>query len=202
VTTLPASPASLDRAAELLAAGAVVAVPTDTVYGLAVRLGDAAAIGALLAVKHRPASLPIAVLCATTADAVGLATTWSAGAGRLAARYWPGPLTLVVGADPALAASLGAARGVGVRVPDDAICRALLARTGPLAVTSANRHGAPPATTAAAALALGAGVAAVLDGGSRRGEVSTVVDLTAPSPVLVREGALAARDVLAAFSEG
>lgn len=200
MTVLPATPASLSSVADLLAAGEVVAVPTDTVYGLAARLDDPVAIGRLFAAKHRPASMPVAVLCATTADAAGVAKGWHEGAARLAGRYWPGPLTLVLDADPALAARLGARRGVGVRVPDDATCQALLALTGPLAVTSANEHGAPPATTAADALALG-GIATVLDGGTRDGAVSTVVDLTGRTPVVVRDGAIPARDVLAALSE-
>lgn len=200
MSVLPATPASLESIAALLAAGAVVAVPTDTVYGLAARLDDADAIGRLFTAKHRPASMPVAVLCATTADAVSVAASWHEGAARLAERYWPGPLTLVLDADPELAARLGARHGVGVRVPDDAVCQALLTLTGPLAVTSANEHGAPPSTTAEAALALGGGVAAALDGGTRDGAVSTVVDLTGRSPVVVRDGALPARDVLASLS--
>jgi L-threonylcarbamoyladenylate synthase len=200
VRVLSASPASLEAAAALLAAGEVVAVPTDTVYGLAAAIGDEPAIHRLFSAKHRPTSLPIAVLCATTADVRGLVTAWPTSAARLARRYWPGPLTLVVDAAPALATRLGAAHGVGVRIPDDTCCRALLGLTGPLAVTSANLHGHRPATTAAAASALGDPIAAVLDDGVREGEVSTVVDLTTGSPVVVRDGAIRAADVLAAIS--
>ena len=83
-----------------------------------------------------------------------------------------------------------------MRVPDDALCRALLARTGPLAVTSANLHGVAPATTAAGVAAVAEGVAAVFDGGTRDGAVSTVVDLTGATPLLVREGALAFAELL------
>jgi L-threonylcarbamoyladenylate synthase len=191
---------SIDAVVELLAAGSVVAIPTDTVYGLASSLDDAS-IRRLFAAKGRPATLPIAVLCATTEDAAGLASVWPPSAARLADRYWPGPLTQVVHADPALVARLGSQRGVGVRVPHDVLCRTLLARTGPLAVTSANRHGRAPATTAEEVRAID-GVAAVLDGGTRSGTVSTVVDLTGPSPVVVREGAVPAGDVLGLLSEG
>ena len=198
---LPASAASLAAAAALLADGAVVAVPTDTVYGLAARLDDDAALGRLFAAKRRPATAPIAVLCATTAGARGVATQWPPSAARLARRFWPGPLTMVLAAPPALAARLGATGGVGVRVPDDAVCRALLEVTGPLAVTSANRHGGVPATTSEAVVAsLGDDVAAVLDGGVRDGVVSTVVDLTGPAPLVLREGAVPASAVLAALS--
>ncbi|HEV3327760.1 MAG TPA: L-threonylcarbamoyladenylate synthase, partial [Acidimicrobiales bacterium] len=145
---LTADPASIDEAVELLRDGSVVAIPTDTVYGLAARLDEDAPIQRLFAAKGRPASLPVAVLCASSEDARALAASWPASARTLASRYWPGPLTLVVDAAPSLVARLGSRRGVGVRVPNDALCRELLVRTGPLAVSSANRHGAAPATTA------------------------------------------------------
>jgi L-threonylcarbamoyladenylate synthase len=182
--------ASIDEVVELLGAGSVVAIPTDTVYGLAARLDDDASVQRLFAAKGRPATLPIAVLCASTEEAVHIATVWPQSAATLAQRHWPGPLTLVVDADNALVTRLGSVRGVGVRVPSDRLCGVLLERTGPLAVTSANRHGEPPSTTAAAVLAAVARIAAVLDGGTRDGAVSTVVDLTGPSPVIVREGAV------------
>lgn len=193
---------SLDDAVALLLAGSVVAIPTDTVYGLAARLDEDGPIQALFAAKRRPASLPVAVLCATTEDASRVVSAWPPAARRLAERYWPGPLTVVLDAEEVLVARLGSRRGIGLRVPDDARCRALLARTGPLAVTSANPHGAPPATTVADVLALGAGVAAVLDGGTCDGVVSTVVDLTGAAPRVVREGAVAARDVLSLLTAG
>jgi tRNA threonylcarbamoyl adenosine modification protein (Sua5/YciO/YrdC/YwlC family) len=199
---LGADPTSLDTAAALLGAGLVVAIPTDTVYGLAARLDADAPVEALFAAKRRPASVPIAVLCASSAEAVRLAARWPPAAARLAERHWPGPLTVVVDADPVLVARLGSQRGIGLRVPGDARCRALLARTGPLAVTSANAHGAPPATTAAEVVELGAGVAAVVDGGTCGGPVSTVVDLTVAPPTVVREGAVAASEVLGLLSGG
>jgi L-threonylcarbamoyladenylate synthase len=201
VRVLSASVAGLDDAAALLAEGHVVAVPTDTVYGLAARLEDPAAIDALFAAKHRPATVPVAVLCATTADAVGVASRWPSAAVRLASRYWPGPLTVVVEAPRALVDRLGASVGVGLRVPDDATCCALLARTGPLAVTSANLHGAAPATTAAQVAHL-EGVAAVVDDGPRVGAVSSVVDVTGERPTVVREGAVRAAELLDLLSAG
>lgn len=197
---LPDTPSSIDEAVELLSLGSVVAIPTDTVYGLAARLDDDAPVARLFAAKRRPASLPVAVLCASAEEAAALAAAWPKSAAALARRYWPGPLTLVVAAPRALAARLGSARGVGVRVPDDALCRALLERTGPLAVTSANPHGVAPATTAAGVAAVAEGVAAVFDGGTRDGAVSTVVDLTGATPLLVREGALAFAELLEVLS--
>jgi len=194
---------ALDEAAALLLAGDVVAVPTDTVYGLAARADDDGAVASLFAAKARPTSVPIAVLAASSADARALARRWPPEAEALSTAFWPGPLTVVVEAERGLAARLGASRAAGLRVPDDRLCRALLTRTGPLAVTSANRHGAAPATSATAVLdALGEGVAAVLDGGVRDGTVSTVVDVTGSEPVVVREGAVSADAVRAALSRG
>jgi tRNA threonylcarbamoyl adenosine modification protein (Sua5/YciO/YrdC/YwlC family) len=192
---------AVDEAVRLLGDGRLVAIPTDTVYGLAARLDDTGAVAALFDAKGRPDTVPVAVLCATLDAATALARAWPAAAAALAARFWPGPLTVVVDADPALEARLGSSRGVGLRVPNDAGCARLLAATGPLAVTSANRHGEPPATSAAAAhRALGDVVAAVLDGGVRDGVVSTVVDCTGSEPVVLREGALDAAAVRAAVS--
>lgn len=196
-------PEEIDAAAALLDRGQVVAIPTDTVYGLAARLADPRAIDALFAVKQRPMSMPIAVLCADAAAARALASAWPDAAMRLAARFWPGPLTIVVSADELLEASLHSQRGVAVRVPDDEVCRSLLERCGPLAVTSANRHGAPPAAspsevTEAFSEQL---VAAVLDDGRRGATVSTVVDLCGEMPTIVRHGAIPSDSVLAVLKE-
>jgi L-threonylcarbamoyladenylate synthase len=201
VRVLANTAASIDEVVALLGAGSVVAIPTDTVYGLAARLDDDASVERLFAAKGRPASVPIAVLCATTEGAMGVATAWPPSAATLAQRYWPGPLTQIIDADRALVTRLGSVRGVGVRVPSDALCAAVLERTGPLAVTSANRHGEQPATTAAAVLAVVVGIAGVLDGGMRDGAVSTVVDLTGPTPVIVRDGAVPRAELLDALRE-
>jgi tRNA threonylcarbamoyl adenosine modification protein (Sua5/YciO/YrdC/YwlC family) len=160
------------------------------------------AADALFAAKDRPGSLPIAVLCADAASARAVAASWPSTAARLAERFWPGPLTVVVPADAAVTARVHAARGIGLRVPDDATSQALLSVTGPLAVTSANRHGAEPAVTATALRDAfdGGPVVAVVDDGPRDGVVSTVVDLTAGEPEIVREGALPGADVLAALA--
>jgi L-threonylcarbamoyladenylate synthase len=187
----------LDRVVVLLARGDVVAVPTDTVYGLAAQLDRPDAVAALFDVKHRPRGVPVAVLCATPAQAAALSSSWPRSAQRLATAFWPGALTVVVSCDEALASRLGAELGVGLRVPDDSACAALLARTGPLAVTSANLHGASPCTSAQDVVAgfTGTAVSAVLDGGVRDGVVSTVVDVRPDVPVIVRPGAVSADDV-------
>ncbi len=197
------APTELDAAAALLSGGSVVAVPTDTVYGLAACATSDAAVAALFAAKRRPTSVPVAVLVADTAAARSLALTWSQAAQRLAEAFWPGPLTLVVPAPRDLVERVHAPRGIGFRVPDDALCRRLLDRTGPLAVTSANLHGAAPSTSADEVVATFSDgtVDAVLDDGARAGEVSTVLDLCGATPAVVRAGALTT-EVLEALRRG
>lgn len=191
----------LDVAAGLLAHGGVVAIPTDTVYGLAASLCDDAAVARLTVLKQRRAGLPIAVLCATAEEAAGIAAAWPAAAATLAARFWPGPLTIVVPVPDELAQLLGSQGTAGLRVPADDVCRALLVCTGPLAVTSANLHGAAPATSAESVLEVfkGAEIDAVLDGGRHDGAVSTVVHVAGAFPLIVREGAIAGAEVLGAL---
>ncbi|OYV61664.1 MAG: threonylcarbamoyl-AMP synthase [Actinobacteria bacterium 21-73-9] len=185
-----------DEAADALAAGEVVAVPTDTVYGLAARLDRPEAIAAVFALKRRPGSVALPVLVAHPEDLGPLGVTLGPLGERLAERYWPGALTLVVSAPEQIAARVHARTGtLGVRVPADPTVRALLERTGPLAVTSANEHGEPPCTSAEDVLAVFAGrdgLAGVLDGGTREAAVSSVVEVTGPVAVVVREGALSA----------
>ncbi|HEY8080677.1 MAG TPA: L-threonylcarbamoyladenylate synthase [Acidimicrobiales bacterium] len=195
-------PADLDIAVELLATGAIVAIPTDTVYGLAARLDDPMAVASLFEVKRRPAHVPVAILVCDDEAAQGLAALWPRTAERLAKRFWPGPLTVVVAAEPALTERVRSDRGVGVRVPADELCLELLRRAGPLAVTSANLHGDSPAHAAQDVVGAFAGsaVAAVLDAGRRDGTVSTVVDLSSGGVTVVRVGAISSDEVHAAIS--
>lgn len=188
-----ADEAGIERAASVLAAGGTVVLPTDTVYGLAT-LPDGA--GRLAELKGRPADMPVAVLVARVADAWALAADpRPAGAEVLADELWPGPLTLVLP---------GRSGGtVGVRCPDHALVQALAARVGPLATTSANRHGRPtPATAAEAAAELLEPPELVVDGGRCGGVPSTVVDLAGPEPVVRREGAVPASTVAALLGRG
>ncbi len=178
---------AIDEAAAVLEAGGVVVVPTDTVYGLAARAEHR---GALYPLKGRPEGVPVAVLVADAAQAWTLARP-SPLARRLAARFWPGPLTVVCDAE----ARWGEPT-VGVRCPDHDLVRALAARVGPVATTSANRHGEPtPADAAAAAASLLGEVALVLDGGTCEGRPSTVVDATGDEPAVLRLGAIAAESL-------
>jgi L-threonylcarbamoyladenylate synthase len=199
--TGPAVVRPAERAAVLaaLAAGAVVGLPTDTVYGLGARLDRPEALAAVFEAKGRPPGLALPVLVSDEAQARSVAADWPPLAARLAGGLWPGALTLVVPVDPARGRRLGGdGRTVGLRCPDHRLVRSLCAEAGPLAVTSANPHGAPPATTAEAvraAFASSAAVAVVLDGGTCDGVPSTVVDATGPEPVCLRPGGLAWADV-------
>lgn len=187
--------AALDEAAALLARGEVVAIPTDTVYGVAVSPVVPGATDRLFAAKGRSRDVPIAVLVADAAQAWSIARRPPPSAAlRLAARHWPGPLTIVVERSPDWSADLGDDRmTVGVRCPDDDWVRALCQRTGALATSSANRHGEPTPPDAVGVAGVFAGaVALVVDGGRRHGLPSTVVRCGHDGAVeVVRSGAIA-----------
>lgn len=185
----------LEAAAAALRRGELVVMPTDTVYGVAADAFNPGAVDALLAAKGRGRDMPVPVLVANQEMLVALVGELPEAAKALTSAHWPGALTVVVRHTPHLSWDLGDARGtVAVRMPDDELALALIARTGPLAVSSANRSGHPPATTMMAArLQLGASVAVYLDGGPRpSGTPSSIVDLTGDAPRLLREGALSA----------
>jgi L-threonylcarbamoyladenylate synthase len=189
---LPAGPAALGAALEALAAGEVVGIPTDTVYGLAADPWRPGATDRLFAVKDRPREVVIPVLVADLGQAQRLAEIDPDGpARRLMDRWWPGALTVVVPALPGHGADIGGdGRSVGLRCPDHPVAVALCAAAGPLATTSANRHGEAPLTEAAAVAANLPGVALVIDGGRCDAPPSTVVDATGAEVRLLREGAL------------
>ena len=191
---LPAQdPAAIALVAEALRRGEIAAFPTDTVYGVGAAVCHEAAVRALYEIKGRPEAKAIPLLLAGAADLEGVATAVPAVAARLMARYWPGPLTLVLPARPELPAEVRAGMTVAVRVPDHEAARALIEAVGaPLATTSANRSGAPAALTARDVLAqLGRRLRWVLDGGpSPGGQASSVVDVTAEPPAICRHGAI------------
>lgn len=192
--------ADLAAAAGALAAGLVVAVPTDTVYGLAVDPAVPGATARLFAAKGRPDTVALPVLVPDVGVAEQLAGPFGAVARRLADRYWPGALTLVLPRSPAaLGFELGGDPAtVGLRCPAQALLAALLHETGSLAVTSANRHGQPPLTRAEdVRRTFGDGVAAVLDGGTCDGTPSTVVRIAGDHLELLRAGAVDFADLLA-----
>ena len=179
---LPASPNGLARAAQLLAEGEVIAFPTDTVYGLAAMAGDRAACERIYLVKRRRAEKAL-IAMAPDVEAFSPLVHLTPVARGLARRWWPGPLTLV------LPARAGDEPTLGVRIPDHPLALALLQAVGsPVATTSANLSGMPPALTAPQAAQLD-GVAAVLDGGPAPGGMaSTVLTLAAEDPEVLRAG--------------
>lgn len=193
-------PAGRDEAITALRAGGVIALPTDTVYGIAVALGTPGGIERLFAAKSRPPDKAIALLVADV-DQAGEIGELSAAATALAGAFWPGGLTLVVPRrrDRPLPAALtggalapGEIATVGLRVPGHATPRALAAALGPLPTTSANRSGEPEARDADEIEALlGDAIDLILDGGpSAGGLASTVVDLTGEHPRVLRHGAV------------
>jgi L-threonylcarbamoyladenylate synthase len=183
---------AIDAAAAVLRAGGIVGVPTDTVYGLAADPFRAGATDRLFKVKRRPRTFELPVLVADLDQALTLTVAGAVPptASRLMAHFWPGALTVVLPRRPDLNADLGSDDAtIGLRCPDHPVPRALCRAVGPIATTSANRHGDDPATTASGlAAALGGCVDIVLDGGDCAGSPSTVVDCTGAEPHLLREG--------------
>ncbi|HLA67748.1 MAG TPA: L-threonylcarbamoyladenylate synthase [Acidimicrobiia bacterium] len=166
--------------------GRIIGLPTDTVYGIGVDPENHHAVDSLFAVKGRGDDKPIPILAASFADARGFGLIDDA-----VEQYWPGALTVVVHRTPAVPHWLGdhERNTIALRVPDNSVALALLAQSGPLAVTSANRSDEPPAVDDVAARAiLGEAVAVYLVGSSPAGASSTVVDLTGPAPVVLRQG--------------
>lgn len=190
---------AVERVAAALAAGGAVVLPTDTVYGLAALPRDHAATDRLFELKGRSAHTPLAVLCADVDQVLELVDPSVEGLVRAAGqRWWPGPLTLVLPRRIGVHLYLGEPdTTIGVRIPDHGLVRAVAAAVGPVAATSANRHGEPtPASAAGAAAALGPGVALVVDGGDLTVTASTVVDATQRPWVVLREGPIAGGEVL------
>ena len=188
--------ASLKRACELLRAGELVGMPTETVYGLAAHAENAAAVARIFAAKGRPQGHPLIVHVASIAEARALSAAWPARAEALAAAYWPGPLTLIVPRGPRIPDVVtGGRSSVALRVPAHPVALALLQAFGaPLAAPSANRHEHLSPTRPEHVLAsLGSAVDFVLDGGpAQAGIESTLIDLTVDPPRLLRPGPLGA----------
>lgn len=180
---------ALDEVLSALGRGEVVAVPTDTVYGLAADPRRPGATARLFARKGRPEAVALPVLVADAGELARLAEPLPPEASALVARWWPGPLTVVVRRAAGVDWELGGdPTTIGVRCPDHDLLRELLRRSGPLAVTSANLHGEPPCATPAEVRARLGGDLLVLDGGRCAGTPSTVVDWTSGKPRLLRPG--------------
>jgi L-threonylcarbamoyladenylate synthase len=188
----PASRAEgLKAAALALRSGELVVLPTDTIYGIGADAFYPSAVSGLLAAKGRGRDMPPPVLVGTVRAAAALIEDFGPYGKDLIDEFWPGGLTLVCRANRSLIWDLGETQGtVAVRMPLHPVALELLKETGPLAVSSANRTGSPPATTAADAQEqLGDSVSVYLDGGPCANDVaSTIVDLTGSVPRLLRAG--------------
>jgi L-threonylcarbamoyladenylate synthase len=195
---IPANePAAIRRALETLKSGGLVAFPTDTVYGVGALAFDAAAVENIYAAKGRPVEKAIPILIGAPEDLHKVTAEIPPIAAKLAARFWPGPLTLVVPKHPGLPDIVSATPTVGVRVPDHPVARALLRVAGPMAVTSANLSGeASPSMAGEVSRQLNGRIPLILDGGETPGGVpSTVVNCLGTEPVILREGPVTMKDI-------
>ncbi|KRF30379.1 L-threonylcarbamoyladenylate synthase [Nocardioides sp. Soil805] len=198
VTTEDEREAAIEAAATAVRRGLLVVLPTDTVYGVAADAFDADAVQALLDAKGRGREMPPPVLVSTATTLDALAVGVPTYARALVERFWPGPLTIVCRQQTSLQWDLGETRGtVAVRMPDHEVALAVLERTGPLAVSSANTTGLPAARDAdEAERMLGDSVEVVVDGGPvDGGEASTIVDCTGPQGRVLRRGALSLEEL-------
>lgn len=198
----PAAPerAALDRAADVIRRGGVVAIPTDTLYGLAADPFNDDAVRRVFAVKDRMAERALPLVAANLAQVVSQLGALSPLALALAGRFWPGPLTLIVNAPDTLSPGVTGGTGrVAVRVPAHAVARELCRVCDrPLTATSANVSGQPAAATPDVVFASLVQLDALLDAGPAPGGApSTIVDVTGAAPQLVRAGAVAWGDVKA-----
>jgi L-threonylcarbamoyladenylate synthase len=187
---------NVEVAIATLDGGGVVALPTDTVYGLAAEVSHPSAVETIFTLKDRPRTRALPVLVDSVGQIAYLGAVWSDNAQKLADAFWPGALTIVVAVPHELATVLGGEKDtLGFRIPDDDVVRRMIAVIGPLAVTSANVHGETACHSAYEVrdmFASKSDLVGVVDGGERSGDVSTVVDLTGESWTILREGAISA----------
>lgn len=189
---------SIATAVRAVQGGRLVVLPTDTVYGIGCDAFDNQAVDALLRAKNRGPDMPVPVLVGSWNTVQGLVRDYSYDMRRLVEAFWPGGLSVVVHQAPSLPWNLGDTRGtVMLRMPLHPVALELLDRTGPMAVSSANISGMPPATgVEEAEHMLGESVSVYIDGGPATiGEASTIVDLSSGRPRILREGATTAQRV-------
>lgn len=195
--------AAISAAAMAVHRGELIVIPTDTVYGIAADAFDPESVQLLLDAKGRDRQMPPPVLVSAVTTLDALATEVPDYARTLIAEFWPGPLTVVCRQQPSLQWDLGETRGtVAIRMPRHDLTLALLERTGPLAVSSANLTGQPAARSADEAEGmLGDAVTLIVDGGSSgQSEASTIVDATGDRPALLRLGAISLAELNEALS--
>lgn len=197
------APRALETAIAAMQHGSVVAFPTDTVYGLGASLAHEPALTRIYDIKGRPADKPLPILVAHQGEIAKLSDDADEALLRLAARFWPGPLTVVLSGKPELPAEVKTPDGtIGVRVPDHSVALTIAQRNGgAIAATSANRSGQPPACTAEEIRdQLGGAVDVILDGGiAPCGLSSTVIRREGDTITVLREGAIATSRILDAW---
>jgi L-threonylcarbamoyladenylate synthase len=195
------APNAIKKALEVLLSGGLVAFPTDTVYGVGVLAFHAEAIESIYIAKNRPMEKAIPVLIGDVEDLIKVANEIPILAARLIARFWPGPLTVLVPKKPTLPEAISATSTVGVRVPNHEVARSLLRLAGPMAVTSANISGQANPTTAQQVFAqLGGRIPLILDGGETPGGIpSTLVDCTGDQIEVLREGPITKAQLISAI---
>lgn len=195
------SSAMLTHALRVLKAGGLVAFPTDTVYGVGALAFNQKAIESIYTAKDRPIEKAIPILIADIEDMEKVGVDVPQSAYRLAARFWPGPLTCIIPKQPTLPQAVSATSTVGVRMPDHEIARTLLRAAGPMAVTSANISGQPSPSTAEEVFAqLNGRIPLIIDGGPTPGGIpSTVVDCSTSELKILRKGPLSVEELLYAL---
>lgn len=191
------SPDTIPLAHDILNKGGLVAFPTDTVYGVGTLVFNSKAVELIYVAKDRPIEKAIPVLIAEAKDMDKVGMDIPDMARRIAARFWPGPLTCIIPKKPTLPESVSATSTIGVRVPDHDVARALLRTTGPMAVTSANISGqASPSTAEEVFAQLGGRISLIIDGGKTPGGVpSTLVDCTSDDIKILREGPISLEEI-------
>jgi tRNA threonylcarbamoyl adenosine modification protein (Sua5/YciO/YrdC/YwlC family) len=189
----------VEAAIAALDAGGIVAVPTDTVYGLAAEVSQPSAVAKLFALKHRPTFVPIPVMVDSVEQLEFLGVDWPDEAQGLADAFWPGALTIIVKVPHDLSVMLGGDDDTaGIRIPDDDVLRRMMAVLGPFAITSANEHGEMPCHSAYEVLERFANrdeLDGAIDGGERSGDVSSVVDVSVTPWRVLREGAVSTAEL-------
>lgn len=196
----PAEPPYITQAISRLFQGAVIAFPTDTLYAIGARARDPSAVRRLYAIKRRPPTQPVVLLVADASQVPEWAVV-PPRAEDLMHRYWPGPLTLVLMRRPGAPIVGAGGSTLGFRAPDNQVALALLrGLTEPIASSSANHAGSPPPADAAAVeAALGQELDVILDGGpANHGQPSTILDLSAPEPRILRQGVIPEAELLRA----
>ena len=191
------SPETIQHALDVLNNGGLVAFPTDTVYGVGALAFDGKAIESIYTAKNRPIEKAIPVLIADADDMDKVGMDIPDIARRIAARFFPGPLTCIIPKQPTLPSAVSATATVGVRAPDHEVARSLLRAAGPMAVTSANISGQPSPSTAEEVFAqLNGRIPLIIDGGKTPGGVpSTVVDCASDEIKILREGPISLEEI-------